>query len=161
MRIVQTSRPRLQSRRCRPQVNTLQPTTGTSGLSEFGLKRVAKPEGQVRSQQPRSIRRVCIYFTYLATAPTSAPAPPSRPSNGSDGQSREQTTHSGTPSSTSTPMRVAIRHPNACVAKESLSANIEVDKGSTLPLKNEIEISPDDPDEDIEPHCARSGSGMY
>jgi hypothetical protein len=54
-----------------------------------------------------------------------------------------------------------MRHPNAGVGKESLSVNIEVDKGSTLPLEDEIEISPDDPDEDIEPHCARSGSGIY
>ena len=58
-------------------------------------------------------------------------------------------------------MRAAIRHPHASVGKESLSVNIEVDNGSTLPLEDEDEISPDDTDEDIEPHGARSGNGMH
>ena len=156
-RIKQTSHPRLQSRRCRPQVSTLQPTIGASGLPEFSLKKVAK----LKVRFAPSSRGSYVVCPSTRTAPTSAPAPPSRPSNGSDGHSREQTMHSETPSSTSTSMRAAIRHRHASVGKESLSVNIKVDNGSTLPLEDKIEIEPDDPDEDIEPHSARSGNGLY
>jgi hypothetical protein len=73
----------------RQAAGTFQPTTDTSGLPEFGLKRVAKLKVACMGTACHVLPAAAIptpYFTYLATAPTSAPAPSLRPSNGSDGR---------------------------------------------------------------------------